>query len=179
MHDSSGGGVLHDDYGTSGDGAGGDGAGGDDVHGGDDVRGGDDIHGGDVAGRDGKASPVGAQVASEELEAKTNVLLVRSRRWLSTSDRASDDGLDAGTASAAAIGLDAGTASAAAGILALTRGGDVDDLPNCMQALTRGGDVEGQARAAHVVATLALDGEESLRDRRGLICMLSASLSAC
>ena len=191
MHDSSGGGVLHDDYGTSGDGAGGDGAGGDDVRGGDDDRGGDDVRGGDVAGRDGKASPVGAQVASEELEAKTNVLLVRSRRWLSTSDRASDDGLDAGTASAAAIGLDAGTASAAAigldsgtasaaaGILALTRGGDVDDLPNCMQALTRGGDVEGQARAAHVVATLALDGEESLRDRRGLICMLSASLSAC
>ena len=195
MHDSSGGGVLHDDYGTSGDGAGGDGAGGDDVRGGDDDRGGDDVRGGDVAGRDGKASPVGAQVASEELEAKTNVLLVRSRRWLSTSDRASDDGLDAGTASAAAIGLDAGTASAAAGILALTRGGDVDDLPNCMQALTRGGDVddlpncmqaltrggdvEGQARAAHVVATLALDGEESLRDRGGLICMLSASLSAC
>ena len=172
MHDSSGGGVLHDDYGTSGEGAGGDGAGGDDV------RGGDDDRGGDVAGRDGKASPVGAQVASEELEAKTNVLLVRSRRWLSTSDRASDDGLDAGTAFAAAIGLDAGTASAA-GILALTRGGDVDDLPNCMQALTRGGDVEGQARAAHVVATLALDGEESLRDRGGLICMLSASLSAC
>ena len=67
----------------------------------------------------------------------------------------------------------------AAGILARTRGGDVADLPNCMQALTRGGDVEGQARAAHVVATLALDGEESLRDRRGLICMLSASLSAC
>ena len=167
MHDSSGGGVLHDDYGTSGDGAGGDGAGGDDVRGGDDDRGGDDVRGGDVAGRDGKASPVGAQVASEELEAKTNVLLVRSRRWLSTSDRASDDGLDAGTA------------SAAAGILALTRGGDVDDLPNCMQALTRGGDVEGQARAAHVVATLALDGEESLRDRDGLICMLSASLSAC
>ena len=31
----------------------------------------------------------------------------------------------------------------------------------------------------HVVATLALDGEESLRDRGGLICMLSASLSAC
>ena len=207
MHDSSGGGVLHDDYGTSGDGAGGDGAGGDDVHGGDDDRGGDDVRGGDVAGRDGKASPVGAQVgaqvASEELEAKTNVLLVQSRRWLSTSDRASDDGLDAGTAfaaaigldagtasaavigldagtaSAAAIGLDSGTASAAAGILALTRGGDVDDLPNCMQALTRGGDVEGQARAAHVVATLALDGEESLRDRGGLICMLSASLSAC
>jgi hypothetical protein len=53
-------------------------------------------------------------------------------RALSPSALASADGLDAGTASAVAAGL---------------------------VALTRGGDVEGQARAAHALATLALDGE--------------------
>ncbi len=53
-------------------------------------------------------------------------------RALSPSALASADSLDAGTASAVAAGL---------------------------VALTRGGDVEGQARAAHALATLALDGE--------------------
>ena len=37
----------------------------------------------------------------------------------------------------------------AAGILARTRGGDVADLPNCMQALTRGGDVADLPNCIH------------------------------
>jgi hypothetical protein len=149
----------------------------------------------DGAGGDGRASPEGAQRASEELEAMTSMLLVRSRRrltdpnlatlsanpnmetlsdnpnlarqgWqrsLSTSTSTSARGQRSGrrfewpslspsapsralspSALASADGLDAGTASAVASGLV---------------ALTRGGDVEGQARAAHALATLALDGE--------------------
>lgn len=156
---------------------------------------GDDVPGGDGAGCDGRASPDGAQRASEELGAMTSMLLVRSRRrltdpnlatnsshpnmetqsdnpnlarqgWqrsLSTSTSTFARGQRSGrrfewpslststpsralstSALASADGLDAGTASAvAAGLV----------------ALTRGGDVEGQARAAHALATLALDGE--------------------
>jgi len=160
----------------------------------------------DGAGGDGRASPDGAQRASEELEAMTSMLLVRSRRrltdpnlatnsdnpnmetlsdnpnlarqgWqrsLSTSTSTSARGQRSGrrfewpslptsapsralspSALASADGLDAGTASAVASGLV---------------ALTRGGDVEGQARAAHALATLALDGEGRSRD-----CMLIAS----
>jgi hypothetical protein len=158
----------------------------------------------DGAGGDGRASPEGAQRASEELEAMASIMLVRSRRrltdpnlatlsanpnmetlsdnpnlarqgWqrsLSTSTSTAARGQRSGrrfewpslspsapsralspsapsralspSALASADGLDAGTASAVASGLV---------------ALTRGGDVEGQARAAHALATLALDGE--------------------